>query len=346
MFKSAMFKLTISYLAVLVVISIFFSLQIFLVASRELHRSFNKPALLQELRQEFPADITPGDLLPGQKRPALDALLAERIRDGRRQLGFNLLYLNLAVLLAGGAASYWLARWTLRPIELSHEAQSRFAADASHELRTPLTAMRTETEVALRDPRLHLEQAKKQLKSNLQELDKLTGLTDGLLRLARIDTEQMHLEPVVLNDVLATALGRVKSAAQQKGIQIESPSQGGEKIMADQAALVELFVLLLENAIKYSPQKSQVRIVQKNRDAHVTVSILDQGPGIPKDQQKNIFMRFYRADVSRNKKIPGYGLGLAIAKSIADAHDATLSLESGSGVGSTFMVTFSKRRSD
>src|SRR5690606_24862255 len=113
-----------------------------------------------------------------------------------------------AIWLAGGVGSYYLARRTLRPIEEAHEAQSRFTSDASHELRTPLASMKTELEVALRDPALNKEEMRELLVSNLEEVDKLTKLSQNLLQLSRLEQENIQLERVVLREVISGVVAR------------------------------------------------------------------------------------------------------------------------------------------
>ncbi|MFH0831215.1 MAG: ATP-binding protein [Parcubacteria group bacterium] len=329
MFRSALIKLTAIYLVVLIFISIFFSALVFGIASREMARSLNRPGMLRELK------------ILEQDRPRFNALIKDELVTGRRHLALNLLYVNIALLVAGGGVSYLLARATLRPIERALAAQSRFAADASHELRTPLTALRTEIEVALRNPNLQLPDAKQLLQSNLEELNKLDLLTDGLLRLARLGSDNKDLRETPLADVVSQALARVKPMAEHKQIVLTyADSKSLAKIKGDQTSLVELIVILLDNAIKFSPSDSAVRLTLAEHGRHAIVSVSDQGPGIAAQDLPHIFDRFYRADKSRSQKTPGYGIGLSIAKSIADLHAAELKATSTLGQGSRFSILF------
>lgn len=328
MFKSALLKLTAVYLLVLILISLFFSAIVFGTASREIKRSFNRPAIIKELGK-------PGD------RPRFDALIGDEVALARRRLAINLLTVNLVIVVVGGGVSYVLARATLRPIERAHEAQSRFASDASHELRTPLAAMRTEIEVALRDPKLDLPEAKHLLASNLEEVVKLDALTNGLLRLARLGSQRVVFQKVSLSEVVSSALKRVSQQAEQKQIALsQAGTLADTTVLGDRDGLTELLVILLENAIKYGPTKSSVTLACTQHAGHLSLSVMDEGPGIRPEDLPYVFERFFRADKSRNKNTPGYGIGLSIAKSIADLHKAELKVSSTPGQGSRFSILF------
>ncbi|MDB5163453.1 MAG: putative Histidine kinase [Candidatus Saccharibacteria bacterium] len=328
MFKSARLRLTLAYLAILMLISLFFSTILYSVSSHELDRGFRGESHIYTLY--------PHDNLALQD---IQNLLDKRLDQSRHHLILNLLYTNIFVLLLGGGASYALATFTLKPIEESHEAQSRFTADASHELRTPLAAMQTGIEVALRDPKLTKEEAKDLLRSNLEELAKLTALSDGLLQLARLNRNDLPNERVSLAKVTQEAIDRVLPVAEQKGILLEQNASSGVTVIGDKAGLVEVVVILLENAVKYSPAKSRVVLTLKKQAKQASISVKDEGRGMKASELPHIFERFYRADSSRNKEqVSGYGLGLSIAKSVVDLHDGTITAQSQPSRGSTFEV--------
>src|SRR4030042_6455251 len=171
MFHSARIKLTLWYLLIIMAISVLFSLIIYRVQSNEPERVLLRQRTLIERG---------GFLRPGFGPPELEP---EILEEARRRLMLNLILINLGVLIISGGAAYFLAGRTLEPIEKALENQKRFVADASHELRTPLTTMKTELEVNLRSKGL-VEEAKKILESNLEEVDKLGYLSDKLLRLS------------------------------------------------------------------------------------------------------------------------------------------------------------------
>lgn len=263
----------------------------------------------------------------------------------QRQLNYDqdhlrgrLVIFNLFVLLAGGGASYLLARRTLQPIEDALEAQTRFTADASHELRTPLTAIQTQNEVALRDTNLSKKQAVELLKSNLEEVAKLKALSDGLLHLASTDGSLKQSQLVSLKDVVQEALARWAKPAKAKRITLKTDLKDA-RVNGDRASLIDLVSILLDNAIKYSREGEQVNVALFSKDNSAIITVKDNGQGIASVDLPHIFDRFFRADSSRSKEsLSGYGLGLAIARKIADRHGASLEVRSTVGKGSTFTV--------
>lgn len=274
----------------------------------------------------------------------LERIRQEQIDESSSNLQSNLIYFNLIIFILSSALSYYFARRTLMPIEQSMEAQNRFAADASHELRTPLTVMRSEIEVALRDNKFNLSDAKKLLNSNLEETAKLESLSKALLKLARLDhNPRADFKRVSIVEVIKDAFEKVEKLADQKSINIvcHTPKdKSNMKLRGDRESLVELMVILLDNAIRYSPKKSKIEIITYGNEKMVEIRIVDQGIGIDQSDIGHIFDRFYRADQSRNKdNIDGYGLGLSIAKSIVDLHGGTILAKSSLGEGSEFVFT-------
>lgn len=325
-------KLAGLYLGVLMVISLFFSATLYQTSLRELDRGLRRPtaAINNPVGPGFSERI---------RRQIIDerALQYEEARD---RILNNLVVINIVILIGGGALCYYLALRTLKPIEESHEAQSRFTADASHELRTPITAMRTENEVALMDTKLSLKDAKAQLQSNIDELDKLTRLSEGLLRLAQIENNHLLKLPVSAKQIVHDAIDRVSSAASKQSISITQDIQTSAHVLADSASLTEALVTLLDNAIKYSPKKSEVHVTVSQVSRQVVFQVTDKGAGIKASELPYIFDRFYRADSSRTKQqVSGYGLGLAIAKSIVIAHNGKLTASSTPDKGSTFTIS-------
>jgi signal transduction histidine kinase len=248
---------------------------------------------------------------------------------------------NILVLLAGAVLSYYLARRTLQPIEDSMRAQAQFISDASHELRTPLTALQTTNEVALRNAKLNVKDARDILKDNVEEVAKLKSLTDGLLRLAHHDEAgqaAFNAEPVSLQDIAGEAMNRIMPAALEKDIAVEDGTQP-VMVVGDRQGLVQALVVLLENAVKYSPAGSLVKIRALKKAKQAVLSVQDQGPGIRPYDAGRIFDRFYRADQSRSARhVPGHGIGLALAKKIVEQHGGGISVESVLGKGSTFTI--------
>lgn len=326
MFKSAALRLTIGYLAIIMTLSIGTSIALYHVSSNELARSAQRPVDL------YNAFFGPGNV------DEINNLRFKQLENDRERLKVNLLLFNVAVLAIGGGISYFLARRTLEPIEEALEMQKRFTGDASHELRTPLTAMQTEIEVALRSPDLTKKEAIELLKSNLEEVGKLKSLSEGLLTLATTGGNDNAQEEMPVRQLVGAAIDQASKPAATKKIKLNS-SVNDAQIIGNPQQLTNLIAILLDNAIKYSPSGSLVNINTKKRDRQVIISVSDQGQGIAAADLPHIFERFYRADSSRNKNtVQGYGLGLAIAKKIADLHHGLIDVKSSSSKGSTFSV--------
>ena len=332
-FDWASVKLSASYVVIIMLISISFSISIFQLSRNEINQSLGGTGRAlrdMQISQMFP-DST----------DQFETLRAQQIETSTQHLRLRLIYFNLLIFLASAIGSYFLARLTLKPIEESMEAQSRFTADASHELRTPLTAMKTEIEVALRDNKLNLTDSKKILGSSLEEIEKLELLSTSLLKLASHENSDQTKSEVPLEDAFVEAYEKVQTLAEKKKIEFTNKLLNLE-IKGNRAAIVELFVILLDNAIKYSPNGSTIALLMEQVGHQKIVKIKDQGIGIKASDLPYIFNRFYRADTSRNKdKISGYGLGLSIAQKIAEAHNGKISVKSKPGKGSEFIVTFS-----
>jgi signal transduction histidine kinase len=325
MFHSAALKLTLWYLAIIMAISLIFSASLYRVSSADLDRNVNRQI------GYFNNLLAPDQL--GNYRDLRSAQLDEDLN----HLRGNLVLFNLLVLAGGGAASYWLARRTLEPIEEALESQTRFASDASHELRTPLTAIMTENEVALRNRSLTKTGAVKVIKSNLEEASKLKSLAEGLLRLSNGDLVQTA-GPLNIKPVVAEAVERYAKAAQQKKIRI-TDDVGELSIMGDKDSLIEMISVFIDNAIKYSPGGGSVKISATKRSNNIIIVISDNGSGIKQSDLPHIFDRFYRADSARARdSAGGYGLGLAIAKKIAEAHHGHIEVASTIGKGTAFSL--------
>lgn len=345
-FRSATLKLTLFYILIAMAVSVIFSIAIFNISSNELERGLGRQITILH---NMPLDSIQNITLPDFDKNKLDLL-----NESTDNLRNNLIYYNLLILILSSAAGYFLARKTLQPLEETMEAQSRFTADASHELRTPITAMRAEIEVALRDKKFNFNMAKELLESNLEETSKLESLSNALLKLTNSQKDiKKSFHEIHLSDLIIESYEKVESLADHKSIKFETNlySQHKEEksvkgnasadveIQGDKQSLIELFMILLDNAIKYSPEKSTIKISVVMTDGHVLVKIKDQGIGIKAYDLPHIFDRFYRADHSRNKeKVAGYGLGLSIAKNIAELHGGSISVKSEPGKGSEFSV--------
>jgi signal transduction histidine kinase len=296
-------------------LSIVFSLVIYQVASSE----------IQSRIRNFQNNVQSS--LESNEAPLLDRIihLSEDLQASDKLI-VELFYVNIVVLVGGGFISYFLARRSLVPIKKVHEAQSRFTSDTSHELRTPLAVMKTELEVSLRDKDATVDSLKQVLASNLEEVDKLSKLAEMLLNLSQLDNTTIKLGAVNLNKVTNSVINKLKLP--NKRIVITSARQ--QIICGNDMAILDLVKVLIDNALLYSPKESTINIaISKKDDYYAKFMITNSGPGIKPDKMPYIFDRFYRADDSRtNGENKGYGLGLALAKNIAELHNGSLSVNS------------------
>jgi signal transduction histidine kinase len=329
-FHNASLKLTAMYVSIIMVISLIFSIWLYNISLAEITQSVRRPPgpveqLLLRENSRFASEL----------RDAQNT----RIADARDNLLFQFFVLNAVIAVSGGLGSYYLARRTLEPIEQAHEAQSRFTADASHELRTPIAAMRIENELTLTDPSLDVSTAKKQIESTIEELDKLTALTENMLRMARFDGEQLELTSVAVETIVHDSVDKVKALARQKKQKIILADAPTIHVKTHADSMVDALVVILDNAIKYSPEKSDIRISARVKSKKAIIAVTDSGPGIPVADIPKIFNRFYRSDSSRTKNAQkGFGLGLSIAKSLVQATGGSIAAKNNKPTGAVFSI--------
>jgi two-component system, OmpR family, sensor kinase len=216
----------------------------------------------------------------------------------------------------------------------------QFVSDASHELRTPLSVLQGETELVLSVPR-NVEEYQRTLRVIDGELKKLTRIVEGLFTLAMADAGELRLirGPLYLNEVLEDACRLVDSLAQAKSITIQRELSLEVSLVGDEAFLHQLFLIFLDNAIKYSPPQTRITVTLTQEQDVVKVRFEDQGFGIAPEHLQHVFERFYRVLQPGVDETDSGGLGLAIAQAIARAHRGTVDCQSQEGNGSIFTVT-------
>ena len=246
----------------------------------------------------------------------------------------------LAALLLVGGGGYFLVRKSTAPIERSMEHMRRFMADAAHELRTPIAILRTQADVALERPR-ESDQDRTAFQSIERETARLGRIVGDLLTLARADAGERPIarEPLYLDDAAAEAVDAVRALAEHKRIQIEVGTFEEAKISGDATLVRQLLLIVLDNAIKYTPEGGHVRLDVSSQNGTAAVVVTDTGVGIAADQLPLVFERFYRGEPAR-RDVEGAGLGLAIARWIADAHGAHIDIRSTPGAGTRVTVGF------
>ena len=303
-------RLALSYLAVIMTLSLVFSVIIYAVTSTQLNR-----------------ELPPDDHIK-QSADIEDQFyhrLERRDNETREMVVISLIALNGAMLVFGYWLSLVLARRTLAPIEQSIEQQAQFVSNASHELRTPLAALLLSNEIAMRKRVLTDEKARQVLSQNVEEIKKLTNLSNSLLDLAKSEKEVIR---------------QYSQVAKAKQVKIFHDIPDGQKVTLQVNAARQILSILVDNAIKYAPQKvGEVKIWVRLNKNSVEFIVKDNGPGISSNDQKHIFERFYRADAARTRTdASGYGLGLAIAKTLADRCGYTIRIKSKPSAGAEFIL--------
>ncbi len=316
MFASATIKMTAWYLLVLVTISLLFSVIIYQVSTHELDDRLN--VFQSRIERRLPLEqggVSIGEVREGQALQAKTSLFVA------------LVYMNAVIIGLGGIGSYFFARHTLKPIEENHEAEARFTSNASHELRTPLAVMKSEIEVALRDKSLSKTDMREILESNLEEVDRLSALSQTLLKLSRNQLSDSDFGTVNVSSVLLRAVAAHKNTGRKFEVNVTKDLMLEH---ANEPSLNELCMILLENACKYSPEKSIVRVSAINRAGKARIRISNEGEGIASEDLPRIFERFYRGDKSHTSAggNAGYGLGLSLAKQIVSLHRGSIDIES------------------
>jgi two-component system heavy metal sensor histidine kinase CusS len=261
-----------------------------------------------------------------------------------QSIGIENLSQRLEVPASGDELGRLSQTWNgmLERLETAVKRLSQFTADASHELRTPIALIRTTAELTLRRERSS-ETYREALRQIIDETDRTTRLIEDLLLLARADAglpawpmDRVELTPLV-RDVCEQ--GQVLAQERQLAISAEVPEQP-VFVDANHPALRRLLLLLVDNAVKYTPAGGHITVSVALESSGPTVTVRDTGIGIPDAALPHVFERFYRVDESRNRAAGGAGLGLSIARWIAERHHAQLEAESALGHGSAFRVRF------
>lgn len=233
----------------------------------------------------------------------------------------------------------------LERLEESFEKLQHFTSDVSHELRTPLAAMRSVGEVGLQDEH-DAEKYRDIIGSMLEEVGKLTAMVDTLLTIAHADSGAIQLQQSTfpLRDLVEEAVAVVSVLAEDKEQTLSVTGDRGVLVRGDRSFLRMALVNLLDNAVKYSPSGSTIRVFFHPASANpgppefVELAIEDEGPGIPEAAQQRVFDRFYRLDEARTRDSGGFGLGLPIAKWAVEAHGGNIDVKPASRTGAIFCI--------
>lgn len=323
MFESATLKLTAWYTAILMTISIVFSIVIYQVSISEVN------ARLESLRDQ----ISQSAIL-NVSDDYFHSFAVTQSQEATQSIIMGLVYVNIFIFIAGTMGCYALARFTLLPVERAHDNQSRFVSNASHEFKTPLASIKAENEVILRDRKATKEDLKDTIKSNLEEVDRLSRLSHMLLQLSSQDHIKLDKAKMNLSKSIREVISARQAAASSR-IEIIKPKKD-IKINANKPAVEEVANILVDNALKYSDNKTAVTVRLSRSPRYARVYITNSGPTISSSDIDRIFDRFYRGDSSRSTT--GYGLGLSLAKQLVDRHNGSISCSSSKNK-TTFVVS-------
>jgi len=306
-------RLTLAYAGILLLLLIAFSLVVWVLLSR----------------------LVAADVEPYRDDPTIVAA-------GHRMLvsyAWRLAIANVAGLFLVAGAAFLLAKITLRPLEQAIALQQQFTNDASHDLRTPLAVIRTETSAALGGSAVLSPDAIERLTIIDEQAMRMERLIDQLLTLSHVDADSaLNREPADLSAVASGVVRDLAPLAQAKSIDLRLTRADSAVVLGDELKLSQMVGYLVDNAIKYSPTRTEVGVaVWQNRDA-AFLTVEDHGIGIAPPDMERILLRFHRADRTGANGSPGHGLGLPLCRWIARAHGGEVTVESRLGAGSTFTV--------
>jgi signal transduction histidine kinase len=251
-----------------------------------------------------------------------------------------LLFLALATLLG-----FIMARRSIAPIKISYEKQREFLADASHELRTPLSVLLASVESIQGDTANRMTDFSGQVLVDMKdEIKRMAKMVTDLLTLARSDTAMLNLmkKQFELHSVAEQVLRTINPLAQAKNINLQLNFPEQITVYADRDRVTQLLLILVDNAVKYTPNDGQVKLtimrLGGQNGSRVEIVVQDNGIGITAEEQDLIFQRFYRIDKARSRAIGGSGLGLPIAKWIVEQHGGLIKVNSNLGAGARFVA--------
>ena len=265
--------------------------------------------------------------------------------NGMEKATWALAILGALALICAAGVGYVLSGGAMKPVREAYEKQRQFAADASHELRTPLAVVLASADLLRSDPSITSPFLKQVIEDVRDEVKKMTKLVGDLLTVARTDGRANQLKPVRM-DLVAAAQQTVRIMrpfAEKKDIVIDEQLPKSAEIYADEQKIRQIILILVDNAVKYTPEHGRISVAIREERGGVQLSVADTGIGIAPADQERIFDRFYRVDKARSRRMGGNGLGLAIAREIVEAHGGTITVESTPGKGTTFRVHFRTR---
>ena len=266
--------------------------------------------------------------------------------NGMEKSTYALAILGVLALLIAAGVGHILSGRAMVPLKAAYEKQRQFAADASHELRTPLAVVMASAELLQNDPSIQSPFLKQVIEDVRDEVKKMTKLVSDLLVVARSDNKALKLKPQKfdLAGLIEQTSRLMQPLADQKHITLNTYNLEKTEIQADEQKIRQLILILVDNAVKYTPEEGSVTVsLLKAEKGRVKFAVADTGIGIAPEDQERVFDRFYRVDKARSREMGGNGLGLAIAQEIVNLHKGHIRIESALGKGTTFIVELRTR---
>ena len=260
---------------------------------------------------------------------------------GLQKSTYLLIFLGIIAIFVATILGYIMSGKAIIPLKEAYEKQKQFAADASHELRTPLAVVMASTDLLLMDESITNPFLKQVIEDVKSEVKKMSKLVSDLLMVARSDNNALKvtMKKFDLGEMLNQNVRMMTPLAEKKNITLTGENINKVEIIADEQKIKQLILILVDNAIKYTPEGGNVVLSMDAIESDkVIFSVQDSGIGIAPEDQDKIFERFYRVDKARSREIGGNGLGLSIATEIVRLHEGKISVESELNQGTKFIV--------
>ncbi|MDE7215632.1 MAG: HAMP domain-containing histidine kinase [Clostridia bacterium] len=255
-------------------------------------------------------------------------------------LGITLICVMLACMAAVVVFYYFYARKAILPVKQSFERQQELIANASHELKTPLTIVRTNLELVGSDPLATVGDNKKWLESAEYQVGRMHSLILDMLDLTKIDATALTVErdPLVINDIIEGMMLSFEATCYEKSIELTYVAKEPVKVNANKAEIEKLAGIMLDNAIKYTPDNGKIKVEIQRQRRNAVLKFYNTGEGISQENLTNIFERFFKVDASHKETSNSFGLGLSIAKSITQSMKGNITCQSEVGKYTEFVV--------
>jgi len=317
-FTRARLRLTFYYILIAIIITSLFSFVLYVIMINEI-----KSHVIENVDEEFFQD--------------------EIIENTATGVQTDIILIDISLISLIAILSYFLSGKTLKPIAKSMEAQKRFSAEASHDLRTPLAIMQTDIEVTLSSKSNDINQYKKTLESNLEEVKKMSMLASNLLMIARTEDGPLFTEmvPVEMDHFIEKIILKFKKQTEAKKINVKFISEKTNPVNISPNYFERAIQNIIQNAINYTNNEGEIVITVKQENQNIAIKIEDNGVGIKESDLPYVFDRFYKASHSRNDA-SGSGLGLPIAKKIIEQHKGNIAIKSKEGFGTLVSINIPK----